>query len=107
MEGLDVAGEGADERIGLHGLLRLVGHARPPQPKPGAATAGSARDDTADGAELHRSARSGAGTVAARLTLVTLAFTAFNIATSGARVDAAVNLPSVLRLPGHRVERIG
>ena len=66
----------------------------------GAATAGSARDDTADGAELHRSARSDVGTVAARLTLVTLDCTAFDIASSVRDGSDWVYSPTVLHLRG-------
>ena len=66
----------------------------------GAATARPARDDTADCAQLHGSARSGADTVAARLTLVTLDCTPFDIETSVSETDAAVYSPEVLRLQG-------
>ena len=64
----------------------------------GAAATRAAGDDTADGAQLHRSARSGADTVGARLTLVTLDCRPFDITTSVGRVNAAVYSPAVLRL---------
>ena len=70
------------------------------QPRMPAASTPPARDDTANGAELHGSARSGAGIVAARLTLVTLDCRPFDIATSVGRVNAAVYSPAVLRLRG-------
>ena len=68
----------------------------------GAPTAGSARDDAADGAELHDqrrlSVRRRADTVAARLTLVTLDCTPFDIETSVSEAVATVYSPAVLRL---------
>jgi len=77
----------------------------------GAATAGAARDDTADGAQLHGSARSGADTVAARLTLVTLDCGALAITKSVAEAAAGVYPSGVLRLRdqavvGSRAERL-
>src|SRR3989337_2888767 len=70
----------------------------------GAAAAGAARYDTADGAQLHGSARSEANSVAARLPLETLECTPFDIETSVGRVNAAVYSPAVLRLQ-HQVAR--
>ena len=66
----------------------------------GAATAGLARDDTADGAPLHGSARSGADTVAARLTLVTLECTPVDIVMSVNDGHDGGYSPAVLRLQG-------
>ena len=59
-----------------------------------AASSRSARDDTADRAELHPR---GAGDLATRLTLVTLDCGLVDIVTSVGRVDAAVYSPLVLR----------
>jgi hypothetical protein len=64
----------------------------------GAATAGSARSDTADGAELHGPARSGADTVVPLLTLVTLDCTPWDIAMSVSEECCAVYSSAVLRL---------
>jgi len=69
----------------------------------GAATAGSARDHTADRAELHQARRLPAqrSTNAAavpRLTLVTLDCTLFDVTRSVAEAAAAVYSPAVLRL---------
>jgi len=83
----------------LPGPRAVQGVVAAPVRQPGmdeAPTPRSARDDTADRAELH--ARRGAGTVAARLTLVTLGCRPFDIATSVSGVDAAVYSPTVLRL---------
>ncbi len=63
-----------------------------------AATAGPAGDDAAHRAELHGSARSGAGTVAAHLRLVTLDCTPFDIGKSVSETGGAVYSPAVLRL---------
>ncbi len=65
-----------------------------------AAATGPAGDDATHRAELHGSARSGAGTVAARLTLVTLDCTPFDIASSVRGVGSAVYSPAVLHLQG-------
>jgi hypothetical protein len=68
----------------------------------GAATAGSARDDAADRAELHGSrrtfARRDAGVLAPRLTLVTLDCRPFDITRIVSRGHAAVYSATVLRL---------
>jgi hypothetical protein len=70
----------------------------------GAATAGSAGDHAAHGAELHgarrRSAQVGAGVAASSLTLVTLDCRPFDIMKSVAEAVAAVYSPTVLRLRG-------
>jgi len=63
-----------------------------------AAATRAASDDTADGAQLHGSPRSGADSAAAPLTLVTLDCGRVDIETSVGRVDAAVYSPTVLRL---------
>ena len=68
-----------------------------------AASSRSARDHTADRAELHQARRRPAprstnGAAAPRLTLVTLDCTPFDIATSVSETDAAVYSPAVLRL---------
>jgi hypothetical protein len=71
----------------------------------GAATARVARDDTADGAQLHGSARSGADSAAARLTLVTLDCRPFDIMESVGEAGGEVYSTAVLRLrdqPGAR-----
>ena len=64
-----------------------------------AATTRAARQDAADSAQLHGSARAGADAVAARLTLVTLDCTPIDIEMSVVRVDDAVYSLTVLR-PG-------
>jgi hypothetical protein len=71
-----------------------LGRTRPDEPRR------ATRDNTTDRAELHGSARSGADTVAARLTLVTLDCTPVDMETSVSETDAAVYSPTVLRLRG-------
>ncbi len=66
----------------------------------GAAATRAAGDDTTDRAQLHGTARVGADTVEARLTLVTLDCTPFDIETSVSETDAPVYSPAVLRLRG-------
>ena len=64
----------------------------------GTAAAGSARDDTADGAEFHRARSSRQERVLTDATLVTLDCRPFDIAVSVSETDAAVYSPAVLRL---------
>ena len=61
----------------------------------GAAATRAAGDDTTDRAQLHGSARFGAGTVATRLTLVTLDCTRVDIVMSVIEWDGAVYSPPV------------
>jgi hypothetical protein len=71
----------------------------------GTATARAARDDAADRTELHGSARSGADSAAARLTLVTLDCRPFDIMESVGEAGGEVYTTAVLRLrdqPGAR-----
>jgi hypothetical protein len=72
----------------------------------GTAATRAAGDDTTDRAELHESARSGAGTLAARLTLVTLDCTSFDIAMSVNGGVGGVYSPRVLS-PRHDLGNSG